>query len=195
VDKQEGVGRPGLLDRFIPQPDIRKRHQISIRAPAAFVIHWARELDIQSIPLVRAIFSLRTRLLGAKVVPRRPAGLVDEMLSLGWGRLAEDPERYFVAGAVCQPWQANVTFRAIDPEQFASFAEPGLVKIAWTLEAEPLGPSVTRFATETRVVATDESARVSFRRYWWAFGTGIVLIRWLLLGAIRRQAEQRWQHS
>ena len=161
MDKQGGVGRPGLLDRFIPQPDIRKRHQITIRAPAAFVLHWARELDIQSIPLVRAIFSLRTRLLGAKVVPRRPAGLVDEMLNLGWGRLAEDPERYFVAGAVCQPWQPNVIFRAV----------------------------------ETRAVATDDNARARFQRYWWGFGTGIGLIRWLLLGAIRRQAEQRWQRS
>jgi hypothetical protein len=195
VRKEAVAGSPGLLDRFIPQPDIRKRHQITIRAPAPFVLHWARELDIQSIPLVRAIFSLRTRVLGAKVTPRRSAGLVDDMLSLGWGRLAEEPERYFVAGAVCQPWQANVTFRAIDPEQFASFAEPGLVKIAWTLEAEPLSPSVTRFATETRVVATDDNARARFQHYWWAFGTGIVLIRWLLLGAIRRQAEQRWQRS
>ncbi len=131
-------GEPGLLDQFIPHPDIRKRHQIRIRAPAAFVLHWARELDIQSIPFVRALFLLRARLLGAKVSPSRPAGLVAEMVSLGWGCLAEQPERFFVAGAVCQPWQANVTFRSIAPEQFAGFAEPDLVKIAWTLEAEPL---------------------------------------------------------
>jgi hypothetical protein len=185
-------GEPGLLDQFIPHPDIRKRHQIRIRAPAAFVLHWARELDIQSIPFVRALFLLRARLLGAKVSPRRPAGLVAEMVSLGWGCLAEQPERFFVAGAVCQPWQANVTFRSIAPEQFAGFAEPDLVKIAWTLEAEPLGPTLTRFATETRAVATDERARLKFRRYWWAFGSGIVLIRWLLLSAVRREAERRW---
>jgi hypothetical protein len=184
---------PRLLDRFIPHPDIRERHQITIRAPAGFVLQLARDFDMQSIPLVRAIFGLRARLLGAKVVPRRPAGLVAEMLGLGWGRLAEQPERFFVAGAVCQPWQPNVTFQAIAPERFAGFAEPDQVKIAWTLEAEPLGPALTRFATETRAVATDAAARARFRRYWWAFGVGIVLIRWLLLRAVRRQAEQRWQ--
>jgi hypothetical protein len=100
-----------------------------------------------------------------------------------------------VAGAVCQPWQPNVTFQAIAPERFADFADPDQVKIAWTLEAEPLAPALTRFATETRVVATDPGARAKFRRYWWAFGAGIVMIRWLLLRAIRREAERRWQHG
>jgi hypothetical protein len=184
---------PKLLDRFIPHPDVRERHEITIRAPAGFVLHWACNLDIQSIPLVHGIFWLRAKLLRAKVVPRRPAGLVAEMLGLGWGRLAEQPERFFVAGAVCQPWQANVTFRTIAPERFADFADPDQVKIAWTLEAEPLAPALTRFATETRVVATDPSAQAKFRRYWWAFGAGIVMIRWLLLRAVHREAERRWQ--
>ncbi len=69
------------------------------------------------------------------------------------------------------------------------------VKIAWTLEAEALGPALTRFATETRVVATDAQARTKFRRYWRRFGIGIVMIRQLLLPAIRRQAEQQWRSA
>jgi hypothetical protein len=32
------------------------------------------------------------------------------MLGLGWICLAEEPGHFFVAGAVCQPWQANVVF-------------------------------------------------------------------------------------
>jgi hypothetical protein len=58
-----------------------------------------------------------------------------------------------------------VTFSAVDPDRFAAFDAPGLVKIAWTLEVEPMHGR-TRFRTETRVVATDAEARRRFRRYW-----------------------------
>jgi hypothetical protein len=88
-----------------------------------------------------------------------------------------------------------VVFSAIPPEQFATYAGPDQVKIAWTLEAEALGPALTRFATETRVVATDAQARAKFRRYWRRFRIGIVMIRRLLLPAIRRRAEQQWRSA
>ena len=35
----------------------------------------------------------------------------------------------------------------------------------------------------------DDAARAKFRRYWRVFGIGILLIRWLVLPAIRREAE------
>jgi hypothetical protein len=111
------------------------------------------------------------------------------MLRMGWTRLAEEPNRFFVAGAACQPSQADVTFSPITPEPFAAFAEGDQVKIAWSLESEALGPALTRFATETRAVATDRAGRTKFRRYWLTFG----MIRRLLLAALRRRAERRWQ--
>ena len=66
------------------------------------------------------------------------------------------------------------------------------VKIAWTLEATELGHGITRFGQETRAVATDEQARVTFRRYWRWARFGIIAIRVLMLPAIRRAAERRW---
>ena len=42
-------------------------------------------------------------------------------------------------------------------------------------------------------MATDDQARIRFQRYWRRFGVGIVLIRWLLLPGVRRQAEERWR--
>lgn len=179
------------LDPFIPQPDVRERREIVIDAPAAEVFEAASHFDIQSLALVRAIFWLRAKMLGAKIVERPSRGLIADMLSMGWERLAEAPGRYFVGGAACRPWKADVTFQPISAGEFASFAEPDAVKIAWTLEAEPLGPMRTRLSTETRVVATDDVARAKFRWYWRKFGIGIVLIRMLLLRAVRREAEAR----
>jgi hypothetical protein len=158
------------------------------------VLEVARNFDMQSIPMVRAIFWLRAKVLRARpAAARRPTGLVAEMLGLGWGRLAEEPGHFFVAGAACQPWQAEVVFAPIPPEEFTTYIEPDRVKIAWTLEAEALGPELSRFATEMRVVATEEQARMKFRRYWRVFGIGIVMIRRILLPAVRRQAERQWQ--
>ena len=176
-----------LLDQFIPHPDIRERHEIVIDAPALRVMETARGFDIQSLRTVRAIFWLRAKVLGARAVARRPQGLIADMLALGWGRLAEQPGRYFVAGAVCEPWNAEVVFRPVPATEFASFAEGDAVKIAWTLEAEPISDARTRFSTETRVAATSDLARAKFRRYWRIFGLGIVLIRLLLLRAVRGQ--------
>lgn len=181
------------LDRFIPHPDVRERFEISIRAPAELVMEVASTFDMQSLPVVRAIFRLREKLMrGGNAAPRKPQGILEETQALGWGRLAEQPGRFVVCGAKCQPWLANVTFSAIKPGDFATYAEPDQVKIAWTLEAEPAGPSLTRFAQETRAVATDEHARTAFRRYWRWARFGIVAIRLLMLPAVRREAERRW---
>ena len=183
------------LDRFLPQPAVRERHEGLIRAPADIVFDVALHFDMQSIPLIRAIFWLRGKLMGAAppAAPRKPQEFIAEMTRLGWGVLALREGREIVMGAAVQPWKADVRFRAIEPEQFAEFAEPDLVKIAWTLEVEPLGHAMSRFASETRVVATDEAARAKFLRYWRWARYGIVAIRWLMLPAVRREAERRYR--
>ena len=179
------------LDRFIPRYDVRERHSIRVSAPANVTFDVARTISLRSIPAVRAMFWLRARAMGASGVDRvGDRGFVDEALAMGWGTLADDPGRLFVAGAECQPWIADVVFRAVPPEDFESFAEPDRVKIAWTLEVEPLGPAASRFSTETRVVATEPEARRKFLRYWSVARYGIIAIRWILLPAVRREAER-----
>jgi hypothetical protein len=182
------------IDLFMPNFDVRVRHQIIVRAPAAFVLETARDLDLRSIPLARALFWLRAKILRAKTVEdRRPRqGLIADMVALGWRVLAEEPGRLLITGAACQPWNANVTFASVAPAQFAAFAEPDQVKLAWTLETEPLEPLLTRLATETRAAATDAPARAKFLRYWGFFSPGIVTLRWVLLRAVRREAERHW---
>jgi hypothetical protein len=182
------------LDRFIPRPDVLERHETIVRAPADLVLEVARRFDMRSIPLVRGIFWLRSKILraGGPASARSDGLATDALRAMGWGDLLEIPG-FFAAGAVCQPWKADVVFTPVAADRFASYAEPDRVKIAWTLESEPLAPALTRFATETRAVATDEQARVKFRRYWRFFGVGIVAIRWFLVPAIRREAERRWR--
>ena len=58
--------------------------------------------------------------------------------SIGWRVLGENCGREIVVGAVAQPWEADVTFHGLNPDAFAAFTEPGYVKIAWSLRADPL---------------------------------------------------------
>ena len=181
------------LDAFIPRPDVRERHELLVRAPAALVFSTAAGLDMQSIGLVRAIFEMRERMMGARKTPRKSQGLLTEMQSIGWACLSRKEGELFVGGAACQPWLADVVFEPVPSDRFPGYSEPDHVKIAWTLEAHALAPARTRLVSETRAVATDEGDRARFRRYWRWARFGIVTIRWLLLPAIRRQAEARWR--
>jgi hypothetical protein len=184
----------GILDAFIPVPDARDRRATLVKAPAELVHEVARNLDMQSIPAVHALFWLRAKLMGAKAPPpARGIGLVDATRGFGWGVLVDEPPHAYVSGAACQPWQPDVVFSPIPADRFAAYGEPDRVKIAWSLETEPVDSTATRFATETRVVATDDDARAKFRRYWRRVMMGIVVIRWLLLRAVRREAERQWR--
>ena len=83
-------------------------------------------------------------------------------------------------------------FRALPPDEFAAFNEPGFAKIAWTLRAEPIGPNTSRFYTETRVMTTDADARKRFRRHWTMVSPGVRLIRRESLRLVRAVAERRY---
>jgi hypothetical protein len=184
--------RDELLDRFMPVYDVVERHHIRVAAPPALALAAAREQDLLHLPLVRPIFKAREVILGATPDDRpQPRGLLAATLALGWGVLAEVPDREIVVGAVTKPWEANVTFRALPAEEFAAFSESGFVKIAWTLRADPIGAGESIFRTETRAAATDGTARARFRRYWAFASPGIALIRRLSLRPLKRDAERR----
>ena len=189
---QDDADHDPWLDRFMPAYDVVERHQIAVAAPASVVLATAREKDLLDQPLVRAIFKARELALGATPDDRpQPRGLVAAALALGWGVLADVPGRQLVVGAVTKPWEPNVTFRALPPEQFAAFADPGFVKIVWDLRADPVDRETSVFRTETRAVATDPAARARFRLYWSFASPGIALIRRLSLQPIKQDAERR----
>jgi hypothetical protein len=181
-----------LLDHFMPEYEVAERHHVHVAAPAEITLAAAAETDLQQSPIVRGIFRARALVLGAGADESiRPNGLVAEVTSLGWGMLAEEPDHELVFGAVTQPWLPNVVFQALPPDKFVQFREPGYVKIVWTLRADPLGPSECVFRTETRVATTDPMARARFRWYWARFSPGIVLIRRVMLGLLKTEAERR----
>lgn len=185
-----------LLDRVMPEYDVAECHRVRVAAPAAAVLSTAMSVDLMASPPVRVLIRLREWLLGADAdTAERPRALLPLMQSLGWGILAEDPGHEIIAGAVTQPWQANVVFNALPADEFVRYDQPGYVKIVWTLRVDPAGADLTWFRTETRVAATDADARARFRWYWAVFSPGIVVIRWALLALLKREAERRTRQT
>jgi hypothetical protein len=176
----------------MPVYEIAERHHVDVAAPAEATFLAAKQQDLNRSTVARTIFKARELALGSAPDDRpRPRGLIAEVQALGWGVLAEEPGREVVMGAVTRPWEANPVFRALPPDTFAAFNEPGYVKIAWTLRADPVDSGSSIFRTETRAVTTDPVARARFRRYWAFVSPGVVLIRRLSLPFVKKEAERR----
>jgi hypothetical protein len=192
VPPASGDDHDPLLDRFMPTYDVVERHYVRVAAPAEITFAASREMDLLGSPIVRAVFKVRQLVLGGtRDEIQRPRGMLAEVLSLGWGILDEVTGREVVVGAVTKPWEADVTFRALPAADFAAFQEPGYVKIAWTLRADPITARESVFRTETRAIATDPASRARFRQYWAFASPGIALIRRLSLAPLKKAAERR----
>ena len=181
-----------LIEQFLPDADERTVHQIRIRAAPDAVLAAAESFDLESLGLVRALFRIRGWLLGAKPLPPHvPRGLLEQMTSTGLG----DARRR--AGATAGDGRRDATLggrRALPRARAGGvrhLCRAGAGEIVWSLEADPdpQRPGETLFRTETRSRGTDPTSRRRFRRYWRLFSPGILLIRRVLLPAVRRAAE------
>jgi hypothetical protein len=123
--------RDRLLDRFLPRPEAVERYELPIRAPAAVVFEAFRAISLENSAVIRLLMRARRWLMGSRsrhAMPRRP--LLSMANEIGWGLLAEARGREFIYGAVTRPWEADVTFQALPPAEFACFSHPGFAKIA-----------------------------------------------------------------
>jgi len=182
-----------FLDSFLPAYDVAGHQEVFVAAPAQTAFSAGCEMNIQQSVIVRGIFRTRELVLDSRREEEKPRalGLVDQAKAWGWGVLAEEPGREIVLGAVTQPWDANVVFRALPPAEFAKFQEPGFVKVVWMLRVDPIGRTNSLASTETRVATTDSVSRAKFRRYWSWASPGMFMIRWISLRSARDEAERR----
>lgn len=188
--KRRGADR--LLDVFMPNYDVVERHSIGVEASPETTLAAATEMDVNKQFAIRAIFKGRELLLRSKADHTiHPDRMLAAMKSFGWGVLAELPGREIVLGGATRPWEPNPVFRPVPPDEFATFDEPGYVKIVFTLRADNAGSGNSVFRTETRAIATDPVSRTKFRRYWTLLSPGIIAIRRLMLPAVKREAERR----
>jgi hypothetical protein len=183
------------LDALLPQYDFSERHARVIgRGPRA-VYDAFKALTLQELPISRLLFAVRSlpaRLAGQRGLPSQlNVPLLDQFLDLGFVLLADVPGEELAAGEISQMWRRGGRMvTPSDREEFVAFAEPGFVKAALTFRFIDRGDGTTLAETETRVAATDPTARQGFRRYWWLIRGFSGLIRRDWLRAIARRTER-----
>jgi hypothetical protein len=179
-----------LIDRFLPDYEVIEHHAVDVDAPVDEAYRAVKELDLARSPIVLALLFARglPHLFTGAVKPKRRLGL-DEIVESGFVVLAEEPDRELVLGIVGKFWQLSSGVHRIEPDEFIGFDAPGFAKAVWNfvVSARPGGGS--RVETETRAVSTDDDARRQFSRYWWLIGRFSALIRRVVLGQIKREAE------
>lgn len=178
------------LDEIVPLYQFSEFHERVVAAPAARVFQAVRAVTASEIRLFRTltwIRSPRLRGAGGESILNPAAGdpILEVALRSGFVLLHEDPPREIVVGTLvcCRPAPVG------DAASFIALEGPGYAKALMNFRLEPSGAGRTRLTTETRVFATDASARRRFAAYWRLIYPGSALIRRMWLAAIKRRAE------
>jgi hypothetical protein len=203
-----------LIDRFLAEYDEVEHHEVAVDAPPERTYQAVEEVDLARSPVVLALLFVRgiPHLFTGAVKPKRRLTL-DDILASGFVVLAEEPCRgdggfadrrrrspsmqgrptdtyELLLGVVGRFWRPGSGVRRIEASEFTAFAEPGYAKAVWNfLVVERAGGGST-VSTETRVASTDADARRNFGWYWRLIGPFSALIRRIVLGQIKREAEQ-----
>ncbi len=172
------------IDDVLPTWDWRSAHNAKVAASPERAAAAAREISGRDLPVTGVL--MRIRMLGRHRSDDRP--LLEAMARIGLVMLIDEP-RDVVLGGVISPWRLRGGHRRVgSADELRAFAEPGWVRAATAFTVTPEGAG-SRVRTETRIAATDDTARRRFGRYWHLIGPFSSITRREMLAAIRRRAE------
>lgn len=181
------------LDEFIPAYQFSEFHSIRIAADREHVYRAIKSVTADDIRFFRTLIWIRRfGRPGPESIlnPSKDRPLLDVATKTSFLLLAEEPNREIVVGTlVAAPpgWRPKGSRRPT-PEDFKAFDEPGFALAAMNFRLEDAGPGACIVTTETRVYATDASARRRFAAYWRVIYPGSALIRRMWLRAIQKAA-------
>jgi hypothetical protein len=185
------------LDQFAPVYQFSEFHSIRIAAPKEQVYRALKSVTAEEITGFRTLTWLRRfGRPGPESIlnppPHEP--LLDVAARTSFLLLAEEPDREIVLGTlVAAPpgWRPSGKPTPDGFKALVTANRPGFAAAAMNFRIEDAGPAACTLTTETRVYATDASARRRFARYWRVIYPGSALIRRMWLRAIARRAESR----
>jgi hypothetical protein len=172
------------IDDLLPAWDWRSAHATRVAAPPARAAEAARMITGRDLPVTGAL--MRVRMLGRHRRDDRP--VIEGLRRLGLRVFVDNPLA-IVLGGVLAPWRPRGGHSPVgSAAEFQAFETPGWVRVATAFTVEPDGTG-SRVVTETRIAATDASARRRFGRYWRLIAPFSGITRREMLAAIRRRAE------
>jgi len=164
-----------VLDFYLPHSDAVLRTGVAVAARPDDTYLWLKRFDFARLcePVGRAIEDMRAVPRSivevahqARRVPATATFLLDDAVRRGFVLLSEDPRGHIVLGAVGKLWQPRVELLPLDRAEFLSFHEAKYVKAVFGFVLKRYGTDRTTLKHESRFLATDDSARSHFRRFW-----------------------------
>jgi len=181
------------LDEFVPAYQFEEFHSIRVKAPPGRVYSAILEVTPDEIRLLHTLTWIRRfgRSAPQNILnsPRNEPILAMAMRT-SFMKLAEDPNHEIVLGTLVAAPKGTALRQDPTPEDFKALHDPGFALAAINFRLEDTGNGETLLTTETRVYATDASARKKFAAYWRVIYPGSSLIRVTWLRAIRARAER-----
>jgi hypothetical protein len=180
------------LDEFVPVYQFSEFHSIRVAAPRESVYQALKAVTASEVSLFRTLAWIRRFGRSDEESILNPAAgvpLVEEALRSGFLLLADEPGREIVLGTLVVAPRGFHPKHDPTPQDFKVLHEPGFALAAMNFRVEDAGPGECQVTTETRVYATDASARSRFARYWRVIYPGSALIRRMWLRAVKRRAE------
>jgi hypothetical protein len=185
-------GATTRLDEFAPVWQFHEVHTLRIAAPPDRVFDAIKQVRADEIFLFHTLTWIRR---GGRPLPPSimNAGSDEALLDIatkgGFVWLADDRPREVVVGTVVAA-PAGYRRAQLTPGLFKAALPPGFALATMNFVVTPDGPNASIVSTETRVFATDASARRHFAAYWRVIYPGSAIIRRMWLRAIERRAIQ-----
>jgi hypothetical protein len=180
------------LDDLSPLFEFSERHSVRIDAPRVLVWDAVKRVTADEISFFRELTWIR-RLgrPGPESTLNAPERLpvLEVATRTSFLLLAEEPMREIVIGTVVLAPPGTRFSGERTPERFRALEAPGFAKATMNFVVEDRGGETCVLTTETRVHATDPSARRRFAAYWRVIYPGSALLRRMWLRAIRLRAE------
>jgi hypothetical protein len=184
--------RVSMLDGFIPRYQFNEVHSIQVHAPPEAVFAAIKQVTAREIRLFRLLTWMRSPRIRSRrenilaAPPDKP--ILDVATHSGFLLLGEAAPRELVIGTVGIGPPLRIAHPT--PQDFQNLTRPGYAKIAMNFAVEPTSNGWSTLKTETRIFATNETARRRFGEYWRLIYPGSSLIRVMWLRAIRTRAER-----
>ncbi len=171
-------------------------HSIHIQAPREHVYAAMQQVTADEIALFYTLTWIRRfGRSGPESILNPPQNepILALAMRTSFMKLAEEPNREIVLGTLVGAPKGTQLKKDPTPEDFKALHEPGFAPAAINFRVEDAGTGETILTTETRVYATDASARKKFAAYWRVIYPGSWLLRVTWLRAIRARAERPLQ--
>ena len=184
------AGQSMLIDLLMPCYDaVRAEHRVvpgdiatvyAATRRADFIRAWRESVNVRLLFAARSLgegaVSLITRREHREPPPPESLRLADLPTHGDWVLLGEDQPHEIAFGVIGRFWAGETIWAQIDAADFETFAEPGFGKIACNFSLRPYGANQTLVSYECRTLATDETARRGFMRYWRPLAPFIALV-------------------